>query len=186
VVIGGGDTGSDCIGTSHRQKALSVTNFEIMPKPPATRSPSTPWPNWPLMLRSSSSHEEGGTRDFGVMTERFEGSEGRVTAVHCVRIKVENGQFVKLPGTEFVVAADLVLLAMGFVSPEQKGLLTQLGATLDPRGNVKIDENTMTSVPGVFAAGDCQRGQSLVVWAIADGRRAARGIDKYLMGQTEL
>ncbi|MGC4066011.1 MAG: glutamate synthase subunit beta [Polyangiaceae bacterium] len=186
VVIGGGDTGSDCIGTSHRQKAISVTNFEIMPKPPETRSASTPWPNWPLMLRTSSSHDEGGLRDFAVMTERFEGKDGHVSAVHCVRVKFENGQPLKIPGSEFVVEADLVLLAMGFVHPEPKGLLAQLGAKLDARGNLQIDQNTMTSVDGVFAAGDCQRGQSLVVWAIADGRRAARGIDAYLMGQSEL
>jgi glutamate synthase (NADPH/NADH) small chain len=186
VVIGGGDTGSDCIGTSHRQGAASVTNFEIMPKPPETRSPTTPWPAWPLMLRTSSSHDEGGTRDFGVMTERFVGKDGRVTEVHCVRVAFENGQFVKQAGTEFVIKADLVLLAMGFVSPDPTGLLSQLGAQLDGRGNLKIDKNAMTSVPGVFAAGDCQRGQSLVVWAIADGRRAASGIDQYLMGQTEL
>ena len=186
VVIGGGDTGSDCIGTSHRQGAASVTNFEIMPKPPETRSPTTPWPAWPLMLRTSSSHDEGGARDFGVMTERFVGKDGRVTEVHCVRVAFEKGQFVKQAGTEFVIKADLVLLAMGFVSPDPTGLLSQLGAQLDGRGNLKIDENAMTSVPGVFAAGDCQRGQSLVVWAIADGRRAARGIDQYLMGQSEL
>jgi glutamate synthase (NADPH/NADH) small chain len=181
VVVGGGDTGSDCIGTSHRQGALSVTNFEIMPKPPETRSPTTPWPAWPYMLRTSSSHEEGGTRDFGVMTERFAGKDGKVTEVHCVRVNFEKGQFVKQAGTEFIVPADLVLLAMGFVSPEPKGLLSQLGAELDKRGNLKIDHNAMTSVPGVFAAGDCQRGQSLVVWAISDGRRAASGIDRYLM-----
>lgn len=186
VVIGGGDTGSDCIGTSHRQKALSVTNFEIMPKPPEGRSPSTPWPAWPLMLRTSSSHEEGGTRDFAVMTERFTGSNGKVESVHCIRVKFENGTFVKQPGTEFELKADLVLLAMGFTSPEPTGLLTQLGAELDARGNVKIDANTMTSVKGVFAAGDCQRGQSLVVWAIADGRRAAKAIDRFLMGRAEI
>jgi glutamate synthase (NADPH/NADH) small chain len=186
VVIGGGDTGSDCIGTSHRQEAASVSNFEIMPKPPSTRASSTPWPAWPYMLRTSSSHDEGGTRDFGVMTERFAGKDGKVTEVHCVRVNFEKGQFIKQPGTEFVVRADLVLLAMGFVSPEPTGLLSQLGAELDGRGNVKIDNNAMTSVPGVFAAGDCQRGQSLVVWAIADGRRAAQGIDRYLMEQAEL
>ena len=186
VVIGGGDTGSDCIGTSHRQKAQSVTNFEIMPRPPASRSETTPWPAWPLMLRTSSSHEEGGNRDFAVMTERFEGKDGKVTAVHCVRANLENGKFVKQPGSEFVLEAELVLLAMGFVSPEQPGLLAQLGAELDGRGNVKIDANAMTTVQGVFAAGDCQRGQSLVVWAIADGRRAAHEIDKFLMGKSEV
>jgi glutamate synthase (NADPH/NADH) small chain len=186
VVIGGGDTGSDCIGTSHRQGAREVTNLEILPRPPASRDASTPWPNWPLMFRSSSSHDEGGNRHFGVTAERFEGENGRVTHVHCARVKLENGKFVKEPGSEFAIKADLVLLAMGFLYPEPKGLLEQLGAARDPRGNLKIDGNFMTSVPGVFAAGDCQRGQSLVVWAIADGRRAASAIDQYLMQTAEI
>jgi glutamate synthase (NADPH) small chain len=186
LVIGGGDTGSDCIGTSHRQGATEVVNLEILPCPPTTRDPSTPWPTWPLMLRSSSSHDEGGMRHFGVVTERFEGTDGRVERVHCSRVRLEGGQFIKEPGTEFSIKAELVLLAMGFLHPKQNGLLEQLGAALDARGNLKIDRNYMTSVKGVFAAGDCQRGQSLVVWAIADGRRAARGIDRYLMESTEL
>jgi glutamate synthase (NADPH) small chain len=186
VVIGGGDTGSDCIGTSHRQGATSVTSFEILPRPPDDRAELTPWPMWPLMMRTSSSHEEGGQRDWSVSTERIVGENGRVKELHCVRVELRGGKFERMPGSEFVIPADLVLLAMGFVHPEKPGLLEQLGAEVDARGNVKVDENFMTSVPGVFAAGDCQRGQSLVVWAIADGRKAARGIDSWLMGQSEL
>jgi glutamate synthase (NADPH/NADH) small chain len=185
VVIGGGDTGSDCIGTSHRQGAKSVVNFEIMPRPPDGRAPHTPWPYWPLMMRTSSSHEEGGQRDFAVSTERFVGN-GRVEEMHCIRVVFEDRQMKRLEGTEFVLKTDLVLLAMGFVHPERPGLLEELGVELDARGNVKVDELMMSSVPGVFAAGDCQRGQSLVVWAIADGRRAAHGIDRHLAGQSEL
>jgi glutamate synthase (NADPH/NADH) small chain len=185
VVIGGGDTGSDCIGTSHRQGAKSVTSFEIMPRPPEERAVSTPWPQWPLMLRTSSSHEEGGSRDWSVSTERITGN-GRVEQLHCVRVEFRAGKFERVAGSEFVLPADLVLLAMGFVHPEREGVVEQLGVALDQRGNVRIDKNCMASVRGVFAAGDCQRGQSLVVWAIADGRRAARGVDQYLMGRSEL
>jgi glutamate synthase (NADPH/NADH) small chain len=186
VVIGGGDTGSDCIGTSHRQGARSVTSFEIMPRPPDDRDGSTPWPLWPLMLRSSSSHEEGGSRDWSVSTERMTGENGKLTKLHCVRVEFKNGKFERMPGSEFELDAELVLLAMGFVHPEHEGLVKDFEFKLDRRGNVEIDPNFMTSVPGVFAAGDCQRGQSLVVWAIADGRRAARGIDLFLMGRSEL
>ena len=186
VVIGGGDTGSDCIGTSHRQGAKSVTNFEIMPRPPDERATSTPWPMWPLMLRTSSSHEEGGTRDFSISTERMTGTNGRLEKLHCVRVEMREGKFERIAGSEFVLDAELVLLAMGFVHPEHEGVVEQLGVKLDRRGNVAIDPNFMSSVPGVFAAGDCERGQSLVVWAIADGRKAARSVDKFLMGRTEL
>jgi glutamate synthase (NADPH/NADH) small chain len=186
VVIGGGDTGSDCIGTSHRHGAKSVTSFEIMPRPPDSRHPNTPWPLWPLMLRTSSSHEEGGQRDWSVSTERFSGENGRVRKLHCVRVEFKNGKFERMAGSEFELDAELVLLAMGFVHPEHDGLVTDLELKLDRRGNVEIDANCMTSEKGVFAAGDCQRGQSLVVWAIADGRRAARGIDTFLMGKSEL
>lgn len=186
VVIGGGDTGSDCIGTSHRQGALSVTNLEIMPKPPESRAESTPWPMWPLMLRTSSSHEEGGTREYAVMTDRFSGSDGRVAKLHGVRVAFKDGKPSRVADSEFEINAELVLLALGFLYPEPTGLLEQLGAGKDARGNLKVDASFMTTVPGVFAAGDCQRGQSLVVWAIADGRRAARGIDSYLMGSSEL
>jgi glutamate synthase (NADPH/NADH) small chain len=186
VVIGGGDTGSDCIGTSHRQGAKSVTNFEIMPRPPDERASTTPWPMWPLMLRTSSSHEEGGARDFSISTERVTGSNGRAEKLHCVRVELKNGKFERVAGSEFVLDAELVLLAMGFVHPEHPGVVEQLGVKLDRRGNVAIDQNFMSSVPGVFAAGDCERGQSLVVWAIADARKAARGVDRFLMGRTEL
>lgn len=186
VVIGGGDTGSDCIGTSNRQGAASVTNFEIMPRPPDEPSASTPWPLWPLMLRTSTSHEEGVSRDFAVSTVRFTEKDGKVTGIDCIRVEMKNGSFQPVAGSEFHVEADLVLLAMGFVHPERKGMLEELGVALDARGNVQVDAAFMSSVPGVFAAGDMQRGQSLVVWAIADGRKAAAGIDAYLMGQTEL
>lgn len=186
VVIGGGDTGSDCIGTSHRQGARSVASLEIMPRPPEERAPSTPWPEWPLMLRSSSSHEEGGERHWSVSTESFGGSDGRVTHLNGVAVELRDGRFQRVDGSEFKLKADLVLLAMGFLHPERPGLLEQLGAELDARGNIKVDGGFMTTAPGVFAAGDCQRGQSLVVWAIADGRKAARGIDLYLMGRSEL
>jgi glutamate synthase (NADPH/NADH) small chain len=185
VVIGGGDTGSDCIGTSHRQGAQSVTSFEILSRPPDQPSERTPWPMWPLMLRTSSSHEEGGTRDWSVSTERVSGN-GKVERLHCVRVEMRSGKFERVAGSEFEIEADLVLLAMGFVHPEHKGLLIDLGLRLDQRGNIEVDENFMSSERGVFAAGDCRRGQSLVVWAIAEGRKAARGVDRYLMGRTEL
>jgi glutamate synthase (NADPH) small chain len=187
IVIGGGDTGSDCIGTSHRQGAASVTNFEIMPRPPDQRDSSTPWPLWPLMMRTSTSHEEGGQRRFSVTTDRLIGEGGVVTSIECSEIKMEGGKFSKVPGSEFTLQADLVLLAMGFVHPERKGIVEQLGVALDGRGNIQINPTTFqTSVPGVFAAGDCQRGQSLVVWGIADGRKAARGVDLMLVGSSDL
>ena len=186
VVIGGGDTGSDCIGTSHRQGAAQVTSFEIMPQPPSSPDASTPWPLWPLKLRTSSSHEEGGTRDWSVSTVRFVGENGKLRKVECVRVEFAGGKFEKIEGSEFEIEADLVFLAMGFVHPEHEGLLETLGVELTDRGNVKVDGDMQTSVPGVFAAGDMQRGQSLVVWAIADGRKAARAIDRHLTGTTEL
>ncbi len=186
VVIGGGDTGSDCIGTSHRQGAASVTNFEIMPRPPNDPAPHTPWPLWPLMLRSSSSHEEGGRREFAVSTKSAIGEDGKVKRLLCCKVEIRDGKIAEVPDSEFYVEADLVLLAMGFVHPKKEGLLEQLGVNITERGNVAIDAQFMTSVPGVFAAGDMQRGQSLVVWAITDGRKAAMGIDKYLMGSSEL
>jgi len=180
IIIGGGDTGADCLGTSHRQGARSVTQFELLPKPPDTRSPLTPWPLWPMQLRIESSHEEGGTRDWSVNTVEFTGDEnGNVSQLHAVQVspKVE-----PLPGTEFTVEADLVLLAMGFTGPVKNGMIEQLGVALDGRGNVAADANYMSSAPGVFAAGDMRRGQSLVVWAIAEGRKAAEGVDRYLKG----
>jgi glutamate synthase (NADPH/NADH) small chain len=186
IIIGGGDTGADCLGTSHRQRAASVTQFEIMPRPPDQRAASTPWPLWPLMLRSESSHEEGGTRVWSVATERFEGdSNGNVKFLHTYEVGPPP-KFERLPGTEKAWRADLVLLAMGFLGPVRKGMIEQLGVDLDARGNVKCDENYMSSVPGVFAAGDMRRGQSLVVWAIAEGRKAARAVDQWLMGESKL
>ncbi|MBZ5621577.1 MAG: glutamate synthase subunit beta [Acidobacteriia bacterium] len=186
VIIGGGDTGADCLGTSHRQHALSVTQFELLPKPPDTRAPSTPWPLWPMQLRVESSHEEGGIRDWSVSTVKFTGDEhGNVRQLHAIRVGPAP-RFEPQPGTEFTLDADLVLLAMGFLGPVRNGLVDQLGVALDKRGNVDTNENHMSSVPGIFAAGDMRRGQSLVVWAIAEGRKAARGIDLYLMGETRL
>ena len=184
VVIGGGDTGSDCIGTSVRQGALSVTQLEIMPQPPVKENKLLTWPDWPLRMRTSSSHEEGAERDFAVTTVRFSGKNGRVTKLHCARV---DGAFKPIPGTEFELKADLVLLAMGFVSPVQEGLLSELGVEFDPRGNVKADTRAYrTSLDKVFSAGDMRRGQSLIVWAIREGRQAARAIDEYLTGSTVL
>jgi len=186
VIIGGGDTGADCLGTSHRQRPLSVTQFELLPKPPDERSPLTPWPLWPMQLRSESSHEEGGIRDWSVSTTRFTGDEhGHVRQLHATRVGPPP-KFEPLPGTQFTIDVDLVLLAMGFLGPVKDGMLTQFGVKLDQRGNVATDENYMSSVAGVFAAGDMRRGQSLVVWAIAEGRKAARGVDQFLMGETRL
>jgi glutamate synthase (NADPH) small chain len=186
IVIGGGDTGSDCIGTSHRQGAKSVTSFEIMPRPPEERAGSTPWPLWPLMLRTSSSHEEGGARDWSVSTERVSGENGKITKLHCVRVELAAGKFERVAGSEFEIPADLVLLAMGFVHPEHPGIVENLGLALDRRGNIQVDGSFATNQKGVFAAGDCQRGQSLVVWAIAEGRKAAKACDTFLMGRSEL
>jgi glutamate synthase (NADPH/NADH) small chain len=184
VVIGGGDTGSDCIGTSFRQGALSVSQLEIMPEPPAHENKLLTWPNWPLKLRTSSSQAEGAEREFSVLTQRFSGSQGKVEKLHCVRVD-EKMQIV--PGSEFELKADLVLLAMGFVSPVHEGMVDELGVELDPRGNVKASEREYrTSRDKVFSAGDMRRGQSLVVWAIREGRQAAHAIDKYLMGRTDL
>jgi glutamate synthase (NADPH/NADH) small chain len=184
VVIGGGDTGSDCIGTSIRQGALSVTNFEIMPMPPQRENKALTWPDWPYKLRTSSSHDEGATREFSVLTQAFEGENGKVKALRCVRA---DEKIKPVPGTEFTVKADLVLLAMGFVHPVKDGMLASLGVALDPRGNAKAStDDYKTSVDKVFAAGDMRRGQSLVVWAIREGRQCAHAIDKFLMGTTTL
>jgi glutamate synthase (NADPH/NADH) small chain len=180
VIIGGGDTGADCLGTSLRQGAASVRQFEIMPKPPDTRSELTPWPLWPLQLRTESSHEEGGTREWSLNTERFEGdAHGNVARLHVVQVGPPP-KFAPIAGTESTIEADLVLLAMGFLGPVRNGMLEQFGVALDGRGNVATDECSMTSVDGVFAAGDMRRGQSLVVWAIAEGRKTAAGVDDYL------
>jgi glutamate synthase (NADPH/NADH) small chain len=180
VVIGGGDTGSDCVGTSIRQGALSVTQLELMPKPPLVRIPNNPWPEWPLILRTSSSQEEGAERDWAVSTQCFRGENGRVVGLEAMRVTFEAGKMNRVAGSEIVVPCELALLAMGFVGPERPGLVEQLGVALDGRGNVRTDASGATSVPGVFAAGDAARGQSLVVWAIADGRRVAAGTDAWL------
>jgi glutamate synthase (NADPH/NADH) small chain len=181
IIIGGGDTGADCLGTSHRHKAKSIRQFEIMPLPPSERAASTPWPLWPLMLREESSHEEGGDRHFGILTTEFLGDvNGNVRALKTVNVGPPP-KFEPVPGTEHEYACDLVLLAMGFTGPVRNGLIEQLGVDLDQRGNVKTGEDYSTSQSGVFAAGDMRRGQSLVVWAIAEGRKAAAGIDRWLM-----
>jgi len=180
VIIGGGDTGADCLGTSLRQGAASVRQFEIMPKPPETRSELTPWPLWPLQLRTESSHEEGGTREWSLGTVRFEGdANGNVVSLHAVQVGPPP-KFEAVAGTETMIEADLVLLAMGFTGPVRGGMLEQLGVAIDGRGNVATDEHNMTSVDGVFAAGDMRRGQSLVVWAIAEGRKTAASVNDYL------
>jgi glutamate synthase (NADPH/NADH) small chain len=180
VIIGGGDTGADCLGTVHRQKPLSVHQFEIMPKPPDERSPQTPWPLWPMQLRIEGAHEEGGVRDWSIATTKFIGDEnGNVTQLHGVRVGPPP-KFEPTAGTEFTMDAGLILIAMGFLGPVRNGMIEQLGIQLDNRGNVATDQNYMSSVPGVFAAGDMRRGQSLVVWAISEGRKAAAGVDSYL------
>ena len=192
LVLGGGDTGSDCVGTAHRQGAEVVYQFELLPEPPATRRDDNPWPQWPMILRTSSSHEEGGVRDYSILTKSFSGRNGRIEKMHAVRLEWgppdDTGRpaMIEIPDSEFELDVDLVLLALGFLHPEKDGMLDQLGVELDPRGNVTTAPNKMTSVPGVFAAGDMSRGQSLVVWALAEGREAARGIDEYLMGKTSL
>jgi len=187
VVIGGGDTGSDCVGTSNRQGAASITQLEVMPLPPEKENKALTWPDWPLKLRTSSSHEEGVERDFAVLTKRAVGSNGRIEALECVRVAWENGAITEVPGSGFQLKTDLVLLAMGFLGPRRPGLVEQSGVALDPRGNVLA--NTLdyaTSIPRLFAAGDMRRGQSLVVWAIREGRQCARAIDEALVGGTTL
>jgi glutamate synthase (NADPH) small chain len=180
VIIGGGDTGADCLGTSHRQKAISVDQFEIMPMPPNDRSPQTPWPLWPMQLRTESAHEEGGNRNWSVSTVKFTGDADRnVKQLHALRVGAPP-KFEALPKSEFVMDVDLVLLAMGFLGPVTNGMIEELGLVLDARGNVATDENYMSSVDGVFAAGDMRRGQSLVVWAISEGRKAASAVSRYL------
>ena len=192
VIIGGGDTGSDCVGTSNRHGAASITQFELLPQPPESENKPLVWPNWPIKLRTSSSHEEGCDRDWSVTTKRFEGRDGKVERLIAARVEWQregNGppKMVEIPGSEFELNADLVLFAMGFVGPVQAGLLDQLGVERDARSNVKADTDSyQTSVPKVFAAGDVRRGQSLVVWAIREGRQAARAVDEFLMGSSKL
>ncbi|MFW0789831.1 glutamate synthase subunit beta [Gordonia sp. CPCC 205333] len=186
VIIGGGDTGADCLGTSLRQGAEVVHQFEIMPKPPSERAASTPWPTYPLMYRVSSAHEEGGDRVFSVSTEEFVGKDGKVTALKAYEVVMKDGRFEKVEGSDFELEADLVLFAMGFVGPERGDLLDKLGVEYDARGNIKRDDNFATTVPGVFVAGDAGRGQSLIVWAIAEGRSAAAAADAFLTGTSDL
>ena len=177
VVIGGGDTGADCVGTAHRQGAGCVVQIELLPQPPECRSETQPWPRYPMILKTTSSHQEGGKREWSVLTKEFIGENGHVKKLSCIR---------EVLGTEFQIEADMVVLALGFIQPQKSGLLEKLGVELDQRGNVKTDENYMSSLEGVFSAGDIHRGQSLIVWAISEGRRAAHCIDKYLMGKTNL
>ena len=192
VILGGGDTGSDCLGTSLRQGAEIVYQLELLPEPPGTRRQNDFWPNWPMILRTSSSHEEGGDRDYNILTKSFNGKNEKLTSLTAVRVEWgepdENGRptMHEIPDSEFILEVDLVFLAMGFLHPEKEGMLDQLQVELDQRGNVQTNSNKMTNVSGVFAAGDMSRGQSLVVWAISEGREAARGIDQYLMGNTLL
>lgn len=197
IIIGGGDTGSDCVGTSLRQGAASVHQFELLPKPPAQRTDTMPWPLWPMILRSSTSHEEGESagrlyRDWSLNTKSLEGTDGKLERLRGIRLEwetpAEGGrpQMIEVTGSEFTMDADLVLLAMGFLGPEPDGIIGQLGLKLDGRGNVECGENYMSSAEGVFAAGDMRRGQSLVVWAISEGRQAARAVDQWLMGSSEL
>ncbi len=191
VILGGGDTGSDCLGTSNRQGALSVHQFELLPRPPDRRTADMPWPYWPMIFRTSSSHEEGVIRDFSINTKRFSGEDGTVKKLHAVHLEWKQGgngrpQMVEVPDSDFEIDCDLVLLALGFLGPERGGPINDLGVSLDERGNVATDRNYMSSVPGVFACGDLRRGQSLVVWAIWEGREAARGVDEYLMGESHI
>ena len=187
VIIGGGDTGADCLGTAIRQGAASVTQLEILPQPPATRAANNPWPQWSFIFRTSSAHEEGGERMFAVSTEKFVGDEhGNVRALVITDVKSENGSFVPIEGSQRELKADLVLLALGFIGPEKSSWIESLGLKFDERGNVARNDSYMSSVSGVFVAGDMGRGQSLIVWAIAEGRAAAAGVDKYLMGHTDL
>jgi glutamate synthase (NADPH/NADH) small chain len=191
VIIGGGDTGADCLGTAHRQGATSIVQFELLPKPPKERALDNPWPNWPNIFRTSSAHEEGGEREYSILTKEFIGENGKVKQLKTVHVEfVDDGSGRKvmkeIAGTEKILEADLVLLAMGFLGPERKGMLDQLGVAINERGNVTTDPEKMTSVKGIFAAGDMSRGQSLVVWAIREGRQAAKFMDKYLMGATDL
>ncbi|HRC42802.1 MAG TPA: FAD-dependent oxidoreductase, partial [Nitrospira sp.] len=180
IIIGGGDTGSDCLGTAHRQGCSEAHQFEVLPEPPPSRASSTPWPLWPMQLRTSHAHEEGCDRQWSVSTTKFTGHNGHVTKLHANRVKFEGGKFVPMPNTDFELDADLVLLAMGFTGPVRNGFLDSLGVTYDARGCVTVNENFMTNLDGVFAGGDTKRGASLIVWAIAEGRKMAAGVDKYL------
>ena len=192
VILGGGDTGADCLGTAHRQNPREVYQFELLPKPPDKRGLNNPWPQWPTIFRTSAAHEEGGNRDYSVLTKSFSGSNGKLEKLHAVYVEwgspdsTERPTMKEIPNSDFVIETELVLLAMGFIHPEHEGPVDQLRLDMDQRGNIKTNGDRMTSVPGVFAAGDSVRGQSLVVWAIAEGRQAAYGVDKYLMGKSSL
>lgn len=192
VILGGGDTGADCLGTAIRQGAEVVHQLELLDEPPEQRPGNNPWPQWPKVLRSSPAHEEGGIRDYSVLTKSFTGSNGKLEKLHAVRVEWKGGvncgrpSMEEIPGSEFEIETELTLLAMGFLHPEQGGILAQIGVDLDGRGNVAVDGNRMSSVPKVFAAGDAARGQSLVVWAISEGRETARAMDLFLMGETSL
>ncbi|MBD3245848.1 MAG: glutamate synthase small subunit [Candidatus Omnitrophica bacterium] len=192
VVVGGGDTGSDCVGTANRQGAACVVQIELMPRPPECRSDADPWPRYPLLLKTSSSHEEGAQRMWSILTKRFLGENGAVKALQCVQVEFAHDEqkgcpvMREVPDSEFEIPADLVILAVGFLSPEARGPISELGLEVDRRGNIQTDDRHRTSVEGVFAAGDARRGQSLIVWAIAEGRAAARHVDEYLMGSSDL
>jgi glutamate synthase (NADPH/NADH) small chain len=191
VVIGGGDTGADCMGVAHRQGALCVSQIEIMPKPQECRTKDFPWPKYPLILKTSTSHEEGGARDWSILTKGFTGEAGKVKKISCVRVEFTKDAsgcplMQEIKGSEFEIEADLVILALGFLHPEKKGLIEELGLDLDKKGNVLTSGEFMTSVKGVFSCGDMRRGQSLIVWAISEGRKAAYYVDKFLMGKTSL
>ena len=186
IVIGGGDTGADCIGTSHRQGARSVTSLEIMPRPGEERVAGQPWPTYPMLFRVASAHEEGGERLYAASTKEILGEDGKVSGIRLVDVTMQDGRFVEVEGTERVLPAQLILLAMGFLGPQGPGVVEQLEVELDERSNVKRDKDYMTSVPGVFVAGDAGRGQSLIVWGIAEGRSAGAGVDRYLTGSTAL
>lgn len=191
VVIGGGDTGADCVGTAHRQGASCVTQIEVLPEPPRCRNENMPWPSYPMILKTASSHEEGGQRHWAILTKKFIKRNNTLKSLECVKVNFEQDekgcqQMKEIPGSGFVIPADLVIIAVGFLHPEHKGLLEDLKVDFDQRGNVKTNSDYMTSIPKVFSAGDMRRGQSLVVWAISEGRRAANGVDKYLMGESFL
>lgn len=192
IILGGGDTGADCLGTVHRQGGKSVTQIELLPKPPDERASSNPWPQWPMVYRVSPAHHEGGDRLYSILTKKFSGENGQVKKLHLVHLEWKAAKagdrpsFVEIPGSEQVLDADLVLLALGFVGPEKKGLLTDLGLAMDERGNVATNAKKQTNTPQIFAAGDVRRGASLIVWAIAEGRQCAKSIDEYLMGASEL
>ena len=192
IILGGGDTGADCLGTAHRQGADIVYQLELLPEPPTSRKPDNPWPQWPQILRTSPAHEEGGARDYSILTKSLSGSDGKIEKLNAIKVEWDDQDasgrplMREIPGTEFSIEVDLVLLAMGFIHPEHKGLIESSLLELDSRGNIKTDSERSTSVPGIFAAGDSARGASLVVWAIAEGRQAAYGIDKFLMGHSSL